>query len=55
MIFRQTNSVRAKPEGTQSYQMGLSSIRRIAHNYAGRVEVVQDDASFEITITLSDF
>lgn len=55
LIFRQTNAVRSKPEGAQSYQVGLNSIRRIAHNYSGRVEVMQDDTRFEITITLSDF
>jgi len=34
--------------------MGLNSIRRIAHNYGGTVEVTDEDGTFTINITLSD-
>ncbi len=55
LILRQTNTVCPQKENTQSHRMGLNSIRRIAHSYAGQVEVRQDNRTFEITITLSDF
>lgn len=51
----QKNKKRISDEPTESYQMGLNSIRRIAHNYEGRVEIRQDESEYEIMITLSEF
>jgi len=33
--------------------MGINSIRRIAHNYNGTVEIQEDEEYFGITIVLS--
>lgn len=55
LVIRQTNARCSETALQESYQMGLNSIRRIAHNYAGRVEIQQDDSRFSITITLSEF
>ena len=54
LVIRQENQIRIGKEKTESYQMGLNSIRRISHNYAGRVEIRQDGTVFGITITLSE-
>ena len=53
ILICQKNAVRAHPEQTESYQIGLQSIRRIAHNYDGDVVVKGDTEEFEIVITLS--
>lgn len=50
----QENAVRRNALHTESYQMGLNSIRRIAHSYAGQVNVEQSNERFAITVTLSD-
>ena len=50
----QENAVRRDALHTESYQMGLNSIRRIAHSYAGQVNVEQSNERFAITVTLSD-
>ncbi|MBR2622373.1 MAG: HAMP domain-containing histidine kinase [Clostridia bacterium] len=55
LIIRQKNGVRAVDAPTESYRMGLSSIRRIAHNYDGSVEIESNGSTFEITITLLKF
>ena len=55
LIIRQKNVRCSGTEPKESYQMGLNSIRRIAHNYAGQVEIQQGDPMFCITITLSEF
>ena len=55
LIIQQENQKVAQTKERESYQMGLNSIRRIAHNYGGTVEIQEDIASFQITITLSDF
>lgn len=36
------------------YKMGLYSIRRIAQNYGGTVEIHDENGKFEILITLSN-
>ena len=54
LIIRQQNYIRVENKPSESYQMGLNSIRRIAHNYGGRADVRQADDIFEITVTLSD-
>ncbi len=55
LVIWQRNAVRRDRGSAESYQMGLSSIRRIAHSYAGQVEVRQGDEAFEIRIVLSEF
>ena len=55
LCIRQNNSVSAQASEEDSYKLGLNSIRRIAQNYSGRVDVAQDGDHFSIAITLSDF
>jgi len=55
LVIRQKNARRSETEPQESYRLGLNSIRRIAHNYAGQVDIQQDDSMFSITITLSEF
>ena len=50
----QTNAISADPVQQDSYKLGLNSIRRIAQNYTGRVEIGKDTAQFAITIILAD-
>ncbi len=54
IVIRQKNTVKKNAEATESYRMGLNSIRRIAHNYGGNTEVIRSDTMFEMVITLSD-
>lgn len=54
IVIEQDNFKRIDAATAESHQIGLSSIRRIAHNYGGFVGVEQDDARFTITITLSE-
>lgn len=54
LTIYQENYKRVLQEQTESYQMGLNSIRRIAHNYGGHVEVQSTDDQFSITIWLSE-
>ena len=53
ICIQQKNTALPKNPQLESYQMGLNSIRRIAHNYDGRVDIRQHDDVFEITIVLS--
>mgnify|MGYP001001781119 FL=1 len=55
LVIYQKNYIFPGDEQKESYQMGLNSIRRIAHNYAGTVDVRRAESEFEITITLSEF
>ena len=50
----QRNAVKKQTERTDSYRMGLYSIRSIAQNYGGNTEIRSQDGIFEIRITLSD-
>ena len=52
LVIYQKNYIFPGDEQKESYQMGLNSIRRIAHNYAGTVDVRRAESEFEITITL---
>lgn len=52
--IQQKNAKNTAETPAESFQMGLNSIRRIAHNYNGRVDIKQDEHTFEITIILSD-
>ena len=54
VTIRQTNAVRKDKKPSESYKMGLNSIRRIAQNYGGTVDLSEEDAKFEITVMLSD-
>jgi len=51
----QQNAIRVGETSTESFGMGLISIRRIAHNYAGGVETRTDGEQFTIAVTLSEF
>lgn len=52
--IRQTNRIRAEACTTDSYKLGINSIRRIAQNYSGRVRVEKDAETFSIGITLGE-
>ena len=54
IVIRQSNRIAKDKQPLESYKMGLNSIRRIAQNYAGTVEVRDENGKFEITITLSN-
>jgi len=54
IVICQSNGIRKDRSQAESYRMGLNSIRRIAHNYGGTVEVTDEDGTFTINITLSD-
>ena len=54
LVIRQRNATARERQPSESYKMGLYSIRRIAQNYGGAVEVHDADGRFEITITLSN-
>ena len=53
--IRQKNTVRPKDAAADSYKLGLSSIRRIAQDYEGQVQIAEDADTFSITVTLSKF
>ena len=55
LVIRQSNAIRFQVEPADSYKLGISSIRRIAQHYGGRVSVAQTAEKFEIAITLSEF
>jgi len=52
IVIRQSNAVALTAEKTEGFQVGLQSIRRIAQNYGGSIQVDQDKETFTITITL---
>ncbi len=54
LVIRQENAIKKDKQPSESYKMGLNSIRRIAQNYGGTVEVSDSDGKFEIIITLSN-
>lgn len=54
LCIRQSNGVSTRACQQDSYRLGLNSIRRIAQNYSGRVDIVQDQDNFSITIILSE-
>lgn len=53
LVIKQSNGKVKKQLAAEGYQIGLSSIKRIAHSYEGQVQIVQDVERFEIYITLS--
>ena len=52
--IRQSNGIKKGNASSESYKMGLSSIRRVAHGYDGTVQISEDSDKFEIIITLSN-
>ncbi len=54
LVICQSNAVRDGERSAESYKMGLNSIRRIAGNYGGTVEVTESSGMFKIIITLPD-
>ena len=52
--IRQSNRIAKDRQTSESYKMGLYSIRRIAQNYGGTVEVRDENGKYEIMITLSN-
>ncbi len=54
IVIRQSNAIKIDKQTSESHKMGLNSIRRIAQNYDGSVEVSENDGKFEIIITLSN-
>lgn len=54
LCIRQTNAISTTPDQRDSYKLGINSIRRIAQNYGGSVDVTQDGENFAITIILSE-
>ena len=53
LLIHQTNAVLPEKPQSESYQIGLNSIRRIAQHYGGSVAVEENGAAFSITIILS--
>ena len=53
LLIHQTNAVLNEKPQSESYQIGLNSIRRIAQHYGGSVAVEERVAAFSITIILS--
>ena len=53
LLIRQTNAVLPEKSRSESYQIGLNSIRRIAQHYGGSVAVEERAAAFSITIILA--
>lgn len=51
----QRNAILGQEKQTDSYGIGLNSIRRIAQDYDGQVTVTEDGQVFAITVTLCRF
>lgn len=52
LVIAQKNAVKAAQSAGEGYRMGIHSIRRIAQNYGGSVEITQTEQEFIIVITL---
>ena len=53
LLIHQANTVLPEKPQSESYQIGLNSIRRIAQHYGGSVAVEENSMAFSITIILS--
>ena len=53
LLIHQTNAVLPEKPQSESYQIGLNSIRRIAQHYGGSVAVDENGETFSITVMLS--
>lgn len=54
LLIRQTNASLPQKPQSESYRIGLNSIRRIAQMYGGNVTVRHNKAEFDISITLPE-
>ena len=54
LLIRQTNAALSQKPQSESYRIGLNSIRRIAQAYGGQVSVEQSRDQFAISITLAE-
>ena len=54
LVITQKNAVRTAESAEEGYRMGIHSIRRIAQNYGGSVEVTRTEQDFAIVITLPE-
>lgn len=55
LVITQRNKTLQEPKDVESNKIGLASIKRIAQNYGGKMEIVTEGEFFEIKITLSEF
>ncbi len=55
LCIKQTNTIPPEPVQADSYKLGINSIRRIAQNYGGTVDVIQNADSFSISVKLLEF
>jgi len=55
LVISQENGKGTRQSPAESHQMGLNSIRRIALNYGGKVEIREDETAFAISVVLSEF
>ena len=53
LLIHQSNAVLPEKPQSESYKIGLNSIRRIAQHYGGSVAVEERVAEFSITVMLS--
>ena len=53
LLIQQTNAVLPQKPQSESYKIGLNSIRRIAQHYGGSVAVDENGETFSITVMLS--
>lgn len=54
LVIEQSNTCRQNAVQTESYKIGIKSIRRIAESYGGYVEVMLDEPVFKIEIALME-
>lgn len=54
IVINQCNAIKKDRKVSESYKMGLHSIRRIAQNYGGTIEISESEDKFEIIIRLSN-
>lgn len=55
LTLTQSNTCRGDAAQQEGYHIGLLSIRRIAQQYGGTAEAVQEGGVFTVTVTFSDF
>ncbi len=55
LLICQSNAVLQPKPQSESYRIGLNSIRRIVQHYAGQVTVQQGPPTFSITITFCEY
>lgn len=52
LVITQRNKILQEPKDVESNKIGLASIKRIVHNYGGKMETASEEEIFEIIITL---